>query len=557
MSTADTVSNFIHSNINEDLASGRYDRVQTRFPPEPNGYLHIGHAKAILLNYGTAQKYGGKFNLRFDDTNPVKEETEFVEAIMADIHWLGADWEDRLFFVSDYFGRLYLLAEQLIMDGKAYVCDLDKDQTREYRGTLTEPGRNSPYRERSVAENLDLFRRMRAGEFAEGSRVLRAKINMSSPNVNMRDPVLYRILHSHHHRSGDDWCIYPMYDYSHPLSDAFEGITHSLCSLEYDDHRPLYDWFLDHCGYVNAGRPRQIEFARLNLTYTVMSKRKLLRLVQDGHVDGWDDPRMPTIAGLRRRGYTPGAIQNFAERIGVARADSMVDLAVLEHCIRGELNTSASRVMAVLRPLKVTITNYPERQSETLEVENNPENPEAGTREVHFAREVFIEQDDFLEHPPSKFFRLSPGNEVRLKGAYIIRCDDVIKDADGKVVELLCSYDPQTKSGGANSGRKVKGTLHWVSAAHATQAEVRLYDNLFTVDNPGAAEDFASVINPDSLTVLNNALVERAVGVMPTGTRVQFMRQGYYFLESRDESGKPLFNRIVGLKDTWSKLQRA
>ena len=557
MSTAETVSNFIHSSINEDLASGRYDRVHTRFPPEPNGYMHIGHAKAILLNYTTAQLYGGKFNLRFDDTNPLKEETEFVEAIIDDIHWLGADWQDRLFFTSGYFERLYQLAEGMIIEGKAYVCDLDKDQTREYRGTLTEPGKDSPYRSRPVEENLDLFRRMRAGEFPDGSRVLRAKIDMSSPNINMRDPVIYRILHSHHHRSGDEWCIYPMYDYSHPLSDAFEGITHSLCSIEYDDHRPLYDWFLENTGFTASDRPRQIEFARLNLTYTVMSKRKLLRLVQDGHVTGWDDPRMPTIAGLRRRGYTASAIQNFAERIGVARADSMVDLAVLEHCIRDELNTTAPRVMGVLRPLKITITNYPEDQTEILEVENNPESPDAGSREVHFARELFIEQDDFMEDPPKKFFRLSPGNEVRLKGAYIIRCDEVVKDSDGNVTELRCSYDPETRSGGANSGRKVKGTLHWVSARHAVRAEVRLYDNLFNAENPGAVDDFASVINPDSLAVLNGALVENSVGAMVAGTRVQFMRQGYYFLESHSPDGSPIFNRIVGLKDTWSKMQRS
>jgi glutaminyl-tRNA synthetase len=557
MSTADTGSNFIHTQINEDLASGRYDRVHTRFPPEPNGYMHIGHAKAILLNYSTAQLYGGKFNLRFDDTNPVKEETEFVEAIIDDIHWLGAEWQDRLFFTSGYFERLYELAEGLIIDGKAYVCDLDKDQTREYRGTLTEPGKDSPYRSRSVEENLDLFRRMRAGEFSEGSRVLRAKIDMSSPNINMRDPVLYRIMHAEHHRSGDEWCIYPMYDYSHPLSDAFEGITHSLCSIEYDDHRPLYDWFLENTGFTASDRPRQIEFARLNLTYTVMSKRKLLKLVQDRHVAGWDDPRMPTIAGLRRRGYTASSIQNFAERIGVARADSTVDLAVLEHCIREELNSSASRIMAVLKPLKVVITNYPDGQTETLHVENNPENPDAGSREVPFCREVYIEADDFMEDPPRKFFRLVPGGEVRLKGAYIIRCDDVVKDAEGNVVELRCSYDPETRSGGANSGKKVKGTLHWVSAKHAVQSEVRLYDNLFTVENPGASEDFASIINPDSLTVLGNALVEQSVADMAAGTRFQFMRQGYFFLESVSQDGRPVFNRIVGLKDTWSKMQKA
>ncbi|HSL93359.1 MAG TPA: glutamine--tRNA ligase/YqeY domain fusion protein [Bacillota bacterium] len=557
MSTAETVSNFIHTHINEDLASGRYDRVHTRFPPEPNGYMHIGHAKAILLNYATAELYGGKFNLRFDDTNPVKEETEFVEAIIDDIHWLGADWQDRLFFTSGYFERLYQLAEGLILGGKAYVCDLDKDQTREYRGTLTEAGQDSPYRDRSVEENLDLFRRMRAGEFPEGSRVLRAKIDMSSPNINMRDPVLYRIMHAEHHRTGAEWCVYPMYDYSHPLSDAFEGITHSLCSIEYDDHRPLYDWFLENTGFTAPDRPRQIEFARLNLTYTVMSKRKLLKLVQGGHVAGWDDPRMPTIAGLRRRGYTTSSIQDFAERIGVARADSTVDLAVLEHCIREELNSNASRIMAVLKPLKVVITNYPEDQTETLHVENNPENPDAGSREVPFCREVYIEADDFMEDPPRKFFRLVPGGEVRLKGAYIIRCDDVIKDADGNVVELRCSYDPDTRSGGANSGKKVKGTLHWVSARHAVQAEVRLYDNLFTVENPGATEDFASVINPDSLTVLNSALVEQSVADMTAGTRFQFMRQGYFFLESVGQDDLPVFNRIVGLKDTWSKMQKA
>jgi glutaminyl-tRNA synthetase len=554
MSTPESGGNFIHSIIDEDLGKKVYDKVHTRFPPEPNGWLHIGHAKSICLNHGTAQAYSGKFNLRFDDTNPAKEETEYVESIINDVKWLGADWEDRLFFASDYFQELYDHAVEMIKNGKAYVCELSREEMREYRGTLTEPGKDSPYRSRSVEENLDLFARMKAGEFEDGARVLRAKIDMSSPNINMRDPVIYRIMKTSHHRTGDAWCIYPMYDYAHPLGDAYEGITHSICTLEYADHRPLYDWFLENTGYIRPDRPRQIEFARLNLTYTVMSKRKLLKLVEEGHVSGWDDPRMPTVAGLRRRGYTPSAIRDFCERIGVARADSVVDLGVLEHCIREELNATASRVMAVLRPLKVVIENYPEDQVEMLSIENNPENPEAGSRQVPFSREIFIEQEDFMEDPPKKFFRLSPGNEVRLKGAYIIMCTDVVKDASGNIVELRCTYDPETRSGGSASGRKVKGTLHWVSANHALKADVRLYDHLFRVENPGADDDFTASLNPESLTVLTDALLEPGIGEAKAGERYQFMRQGYFYLE--ENAVKPVLNRIVGLKDTWSKIQK-
>ena len=547
--------NFIHDIIDKDNASGKYgQRVHTRFPPEPNGYLHIGHAKSICLNFGTALKYGGKCNLRFDDTNPSKEETEYVESIMEDVRWLGFDWEDRLFYASDYFGRLYDYACDLILAGKAYVCDLSAEQIRQYRGTLTEPGKESPYRNRPVAENLDLFERMKNGEFPDGSRVLRAKIDMASPNLNMRDPVLYRIMRAHHHRTGDAWCIYPMYDYAHPLSDAYEGITHSICTLEFEAHRPLYDWCLDILGEFTP-RPVQIEFARLNLTYTVMSKRKLRALVENGRVAGWDDPRMPTISGLRRRGYTPGAIRDFCGRIGVAKADSVVDFALLEHCVREDLGPKAPRLMAVLRPLKVVLTNYPEDKIEPLVLENNPEDEALGTRSVPFGRVLYIEQDDFMENPPPKYFRLSPGGEVRLKGAYIIKCEEVVKDADGKVVELRCTYDHETKSG-SGSTRKVKGTVHWVSDAYALPVEVRLYDHLFPLEDPEAGdEDFLSRVNPGSLVTLS-ALIEPFAVNAKSGDRFQFIRHGYFCADPDTTVEKPVFNRIVGLKDSWAKIQK-
>ncbi|MGI5879690.1 MAG: glutamine--tRNA ligase/YqeY domain fusion protein [Syntrophomonadaceae bacterium] len=553
--------NFIQTIINEDLKAGRNDsRVHTRFPPEPNGYLHIGHAKSICLNFGLAAANGGKCNLRFDDTNPSKEEVEYVDSIQADVRWLGFDWEDRMFYASDYFEALYQFALQLIEQGKAYVCDLSAEEIRQYRGTLTEPGKDSPYRERPIEENLDLFKRMKAGEFPDGSRVLRAKINMSSPNLNMRDPVLYRIQHSHHHRTGDKWCIYPMYDYAHPLSDALESITHSVCTLEFSDHRPLYDWAVDNVdyGYEKHGRPQQIEFARLNLSYTVMSKRKLRALVEQNYVRGWDDPRMPTISGLRRRGYTPASIRDFCDRIGVARRNSMVDIALLEHCIREDLNLNAMRIMAVLKPLKVVITNYPEDQIEWLETENNPENPAMGNRLLPFSREIYIEQDDFMEDPPKKFFRLRPGGEVRLKSAYIISLHEVIKDDSGAIVELHCQYDPDSKSGGATAGRKVKGTLHWVSAAHAVPAEVRLYEHLFTRENPDEEEDgkaFVDYLNPDSMQILTSCLVEPSGAELQEDYRYQFLRQGYFSLDVDSKPGAPVFNRIVGLRDSWSKIK--
>ena len=560
--TADNLPvNFIQNIISEDLMMGKNNgRVHTRFPPEPNGYLHIGHAKSICLNFGLAAANGGLCNLRFDDTNPSKEETEYVESIKEDVRWLGFDWEDRLYYASDYFDRLYEFACQLIKKGKAYVCDLSAQEIKEYRGTLTEPGRESPYRNRSVEENLELFERMKNGEFPDGSRVLRAKIDMASPNLNMRDPVIYRIQHAHHHRTGDKWCIYPMYDFAHPLSDALEGITHSICTLEFADHRPLYDWFIENVDYGKEiyGRPQQIEFARLNLTYTVMSKRKLRLLVEKGIVRGWDDPRMPTIAGLRRRGYTPEAIRDFCERIGVAKRNSTVDIALLEHCIREDLNLRAPRVMAVLRPLKVVITNYPEGQVEWLTTENNVEQPEMGTREIPFSREIYIEQEDFMEDPPKKYFRLRPGGEVRLKSAYIIKCEEVIKDDQGNIVELHCTYDPDSKTGGPNAGRKVKGTLHWVSAAHALPAEVRLYDNLFLKENPDDEEegtDFTEFLNPNSLEVLTNCLVEPSLKDAPVESRYQFLRQGYFVVDPDSTSERLVFNRIVGLRDTWAKIQ--
>ncbi len=549
-------TNFIEEIITRDLETKKYGgRVHTRFPPEPNGYLHIGHAKAICLNYGLAVKYGGLFNLRFDDTNPCKEETEYVEAIKEDVRWLGCDWEDRLYYASDYFEQLYEYAVQLIKSGHAYVCDLSPEEIREYRGTLTEPGKESPYRNRSVEENLDLFRRMRAGEFPEGSRVLRAKIDMASPNLNMRDPVLYRILHAPHHRTGEKWCIYPMYDYAHPLSDAIEGITHSICSLEFEDHRPLYNWVLDTLGIESP--PQQIEFARLNLSYTVMSKRKLRQLVEEGLVSGWDDPRMPTLSGLRRRGYTPEAIRDFCERIGVAKSNSVVDIALLEHCLREDLNRRALRRMAVLRPLRLVIENYPEGKVEEVEAVNNPEDPAAGTRKVPFSRVLYIERDDFREDPPKKFYRLAPGREVRLKYAYLVTCTGVVKDESGEIKEIRCVYDPQSRGGSAPDGRKVKGTIHWVSAAHAKEAEVRLYDRLFTKEIPDSGEDFKEFINPKSLEILRSCRIEPDLANARPGVPYQFERIGYFCLDSVDSSPEnPVFNRSVPLRDSWAKIEK-
>jgi glutaminyl-tRNA synthetase len=548
-------TDFIRNIIREDIRTGRFGgRVHTRFPPEPNGYLHIGHAKAISIDFGVAEDFGGKCNLRFDDTNPVKEETEYVDGILYDIHWLGYDWEDRLFYASDYFEQLYEFAVQLIKKSKAYVDDLSPEEIRQYRGTLTEPGKDSPYRNRTVEENLDLFERMRAGEFSDGARVLRAKIDMASGNINLRDPVMYRILHATHHRTGDDWCIYPMYDFAHGQSDSIEGITHSLCSLEYEDHRPLYDWFLDE---LEIFHPRQIEFARLNLTSTVLSKRRLLRLVKDGHVSGWDDPRMPTLIGLRRRGYTPEAIRDFCERIGVAKSDSIVDIALLEYCIRQDLNKHAPRVMAVLDPLKVVITNYPQDQVEEMEAINNPEDESMGTRKVPFSKTLYIERDDFREDPPPKYFRLAPGREVRLRYAYFIKCEEVVKDESGEVVELRCTYDPQTRGGDAPDGRKVKATLHWVSAEHSLPAEVRLYDRLFNKENPEQVEegqDFTSSLNPDSLKILEKCRIEPSVEDVEPGFRCQFERQGYFCVDTSSNDDKLVFNRTVALKDTWAKI---
>ncbi|HZK42909.1 MAG TPA: glutamine--tRNA ligase/YqeY domain fusion protein [Syntrophomonadaceae bacterium] len=554
--------NFIQNIISEDKVSGKNQgRVHTRFPPEPNGYLHIGHAKSICLNFGLAMNNGGICNLRFDDTNPDKEEVEYVDSIQEDVKWLGFDWEDRMYYASDYFDQFYEFAIGLIESGDAFVCDLSAEEMREYRGTLTEPGKDSPYRNRSKEENLELFIAMKNGEFPDGSRVLRAKIDMSSGNVNMRDPVIYRIQRSTHHRTGDEWCIYPMYDYAHPLSDALESITHSICTIEFEDHRPLYDWFLDKVdyGYEKYGRPQQIEFARLNLTYTVMSKRRLRVLVEAGLVDGWDDPRMPTISGLRRRGYTPEAIKDFCDRIGVAKRNSMVDIALLEHCLREELNVKAGRVMGVLRPVKIVITNYPADQVEWVETENHPGRPETGKREVPFSKEIYIEAEDFMEDPPKKFFRLSPGNEVRLKSAYIIKCEEVIKDeTTGEIIEIRCTYDPESKSGGPNAGRKVKGTLHWVSAEHSIPAEIRLYENLFTEENPDADDgiDFQDKINPESLTVLKNCRVEPMLKNATLDERFQFLRQGYFCLDSSSTEDKLVFNRIVSLRDSWARMQK-
>ncbi|HET98746.1 MAG TPA: glutamine--tRNA ligase/YqeY domain fusion protein [Desulfurivibrio alkaliphilus] len=549
-------NDFIRAIIAEDLVRGKHERIVTRFPPEPNGYLHIGHAKSICLNFGISQENTpARCHLRFDDTNPTKEEQEYVESIKEDVRWLGFDWGEHLYFASDYFAQLYDYAEQLINQGKAYVCDLSADQIRATRGTLTEPGQNSPYRERSVAENLDLFRRMRAGEFADGSRVLRAKIDMASGNLNLRDPVLYRIMHTSHHRSGDQWCIYPTYDFTHPISDALEGITHSLCTLEFADHRPLYDWFLANLPV--PAHPRQIEFARLNLGYTVVSKRKLLQLVNEGHVAGWDDPRMPTISGIRRRGYPPEAIRSFCDKIGVAKKESLVDVALLEHCVREELNQRALRVMGVLNPLKVVISNYPAGRSEELTAQNHPQQPELGQRQIPFSREIFIERDDFMEEPAKKFFRLAPGREVRLRYAYFIKCEEVIKDASGEIVELRCTYDPQTLGGSAPDGRKVKGTIHWVDAARSIEAEVRLYDRLFTEESPEKrGRSFTDCLNPHSLQILSGCRLEPSLAAAAPGQYFQFERQGYFCLDPRDaRPDRPVFNRSATLRDTWKKVK--
>lgn len=543
-------SNFIHDFIDGDLKDGVYDHVQTRFPPEPNGYLHIGHAKAICINFTTAMKYGGKCNLRLDDTNPTKEDTEYVDAILEDIKWLGFQW-DHLYYASDYFDFIYECAVRLIELGKAYVDDLTADEIRAYRGTLTEPGKESPYRNRPVEENLELFRRMTAGEFPNGARVLRAKIDMGSPNLNMRDPVIYRIAHVSHHRTGDKWCVYPMYDFAHPLSDAKEGVTHSLCSLEFENHRPLYNWFLQELGFEHP--PRQIEFARLNLNYCVTSKRKCLALVKDGLVSGWNDPRMATLSGMRRRGYPAAAIRDFCERIGVSKAYSVVDYGLLESCVRDRLNADAPRAMAVLRPLKVIIDNYPAGQTETIEVENNPDRPELGTRKVTFSRELYVEQDDFMAEPVKKYFRLFPGNEVRLKSAYFVTCTGYETDDDGHVTCLHCTYDPDSKGGNSPDGRKVKGTLHWVSAADSIKAEVRLYDRLFRSENPADTEAFEENINPDSLVTLADCRLEGSLKGAKAGDTFQFMRQGYFCVDPDSTSEHPVFNRTVALNSSWEK----
>lgn len=557
MTDATISSNFIRDAIEEDLRTGRYDRVQTRFPPEPNGYLHIGHAKAICVDFGMAEIFGGKCSLRYDDTNPTKEDVEYVEAIKEDIHWLGFDWEDREYYASDYFDQLYEWAVELIKKGLAYVDDLSPEEIREYRGTLTEPGKESPYRNRSVEENLDLFERMRAGEFPEGSRTLRAKIDMSSGNINMRDPVMYRILYTPHHRTGTKWCIYPMYDFAHGQSDSIEGVTHSFCDLAYEDHRPLYDWFLDK---LEIFHPRQIEFARLNITYTVLSKRFLKRMVDEKFVRGWDDPRMPTLSGMRRRGYPAAAIRDFIDRVGVAKNESVVEISLLEHCVRENLNRTALRVMGVLDPLKVVLVNYPEGQVEELDAVNNPEDPEAGSRKVPFSRVLYIEKDDFREVPPPKYFRLAPGSEVRLRYGYFIKCVDVIKNEQGEVVELHCTYDPETRGGYAPDGRKVKGTLHWVSADHALDAEVRLYDRLFTRPDPMNAEEgktYMDYLNPDAMQVLTGCKVEPSLANAQVGSHYQFERQGYFTLDPDTQPGKLVFNRTVELRDSWAKIEKS
>ena len=549
--------NFIREAIEQDLKAGRFSKVITRFPPEPNGHLHIGHAKALHIDYGMAKEFNGRFNLRFDDTNPLKEEDEYVQAIIEDVKWLGCQFEDRVFFASDYFEKMYEWAILLIKAGKAYVCDLNADKIRQYRGTLTQPGVNSPSRDRSIEENLDLFERMRNGEFPDGSRTLRAKIDMASPNINLRDPVMYRIIRTPHHRQGKKWCIYPMYDWAHGLEDSIENISHSLCSLEYEDHRPLYDWYLDQ---LPIHHPRQIEFARLNLTYTVMSKRKLLELVREGRVTGWDDPRMPTLSGLRRRGYTPQAIGEFCERIGVAKRDSLVDVALLEFTVRDDLNKRALRVMGVIRPLRVVIDNYPENRVEELDAVNNPEDPSMGSRKVPFSRVIYIEQDDFKEDPPKKYYRLSPGREVRLRYAYYITCVGVVKDPAGGVVELHCTYDPATRGGSSPDGRQVKSTIHWVSEAHALPAALRLYDRLFTKENPDDAEEgktFKDYLNPDSLRIVASAKVEPSLKDAPPGSVYQFERQGYFCVDSIDSKpGNLVFNRTVTLRDTWAKIEK-
>ena len=549
-------TNFIQNAIDEDLKQGKYsDGIHTRFPPEPNGYLDVGHAKSICLNFGLAERNHGLCNLRFDDTNPTKENTEFVDSIKKDIQWLGFSWGDRMFYASDYFDKLYDFAEKLIEKGLAYVDDLTAEQIKEYRGTLTEPGKPSPYRDRPVEENLDLFRRMKAGEFADGEKVLRAKIDMASPNVVMRDPVIYRIAHVAHHRTGDKWCIYPMYDFAHPLSDAIEGITHSVCTLEFEIHRPFYDWLLDSLDFDPMTRPRQIEFARLNLTNTVTSKRKLRQLVEEGYVRGWDDPRMPTISGMRRRGYTPAAIRKFCEEIGVAKADSLVDYAMLEHCVREDLNENADRVMAVLHPLKVVLTNYPEDKQEWLVADNNPMH--GGSRFVPFSREIWIDRDDFLEDAPKKFFRLKPGGEVRLKHAYIIKCEEVIKDAEGHITELHCTVDPDSKTGGATAGRKIKGTIQWVACQTALDAEVRLYNTLLETDENGnVPQDFIAALNKDSLEVIADAKIEPSVKLTAAGTHYQFLRIGYFVVDPDTTPEKLVFNRVVGLRDSWAKAQK-
>ena len=552
-SSAEGGRDFVREVIRADLEAGRHATVVTRFPPEPNGYLHMGHAKSICLNFGVAQEFGGHCSLRFDDTNPTREEQEFIESIQEDVRWLGFDWGPHLHFASDYFETLYEWAEHLITTGKAYVDDLSPDEIRAYRGTLTEPGRDSPYRDRAVDENLDLFRRMRAGEFADGARVLRARIHMASGNINLRDPVIYRILHAAHPRTGDAWCVYPTYDYAHGQSDAIEGVTHSVCTLEFEDHRPLYDWLIDNLPV--PARPRQYEFARLNLTYTILSKRKLTQLARDGHVSGWDDPRMPTLSGIRRRGIPAAAVRDFIGRLGVTKSDSTVEVALLEHCTRELLNKTAERRMAVLRPLKVVIENFPEGHTEELEAVNNPEDAAAGTRTVAFTREIYVEREDFMEDPPKKFYRLAPGREVRLRYAFFITCREAVKDAAGEVIELRCTYDPATRGGNAADGRKVKATLHWVSAAHAVPAEVRLYDHLFARPDPGADGDFTDDLNPDSLTVLEDCRLEPGLSEARPGEPVQFERQGYFCLDADSTPARPVFNRTVGLRDTWARLQ--
>jgi glutaminyl-tRNA synthetase len=555
--TANRPSNFVRDIVLKDLETGKYGgRVHTRFPPEPNGYLHIGHAKSICLNFGLAQEFGGKTNLRFDDTNPCKEETEYVDSIIDNVRWLGFDWEDRCFYASDYFDQLFEWAVQLIKAGKAYVCDLTAEEIRQYRGTLTEPGKESPYRNRSIEENLNLFERMRKGEFPDGARTLRAKIDMASANLNLRDPIMYRILHADHHRTGDKWCIYPMYDFAHGQSDSIEGITHSICTLEFEDHRPLYDWYVEALGIYH---PQQIEFDRLNLTYTLLSKRKLLQLVQNGHVSGWDDPRMPTLSGIRRRGYTPEAIRTFCSRIGVSKTNGTIEFGLLEHAVREDLNKRALRVMAVIKPLKVVIDNFPEGQVEQMDAVNNPEDAAAGSRKIPFSKVLYIEQDDFREDPPKQYFRLSPGREVRLRYGFFIKCTSVVKNEQGEPVEIHCTYDPDTRGGNSPDGRKVKATIHWVSAAHAVDAEVRLYDTLFTTENPNEeneGKDWTANLNPNSLEIVPAAKLEPSLADAKPGQSYQFERLGYFCVDQDSQPGRPVFNRTVGLRDTWAKIEK-